>query len=228
MGPVHGTPVSHATDGSGCTLATAAKTLLRQSIPPATAAKTLLRQSIPPATAAKTLLRQSIPPATAAKTLLRQSIPPATAAKTLLRRSTNTSTSPNHCGRCHHPCASKQRCLAGTCATDGCPAGQTSCAGACVDLQRDPNHCGACGRRCNAGESCSAGRCVPSAGMCPPSCGTTADCAPCHTAGDPGNYCCISNLCLYMTGACPSPSGDGSVGGDDAAGDTGAGDGRVD
>jgi hypothetical protein len=38
--------------------------------------------------------------------------------------------------------------------------------------------------------------------MCPSSCRAESDCAPCRTPGDPGNYCCISGLCLYMSGAC--------------------------
>jgi hypothetical protein len=46
----------------------------------------------------------------------------------------------------------------------GCYDGLSSCAGSCVDLQRDNQNCGACGVRCgdDAGEpieACSAGRC---------------------------------------------------------------------
>jgi len=71
----------------------------------------------------------------------------------------------------------------------------------------------------------------PPAGMCPASCRADGDCNPCATPGDPGNYCCISGLCLYMTGACmaPAPDGgsgpgaDGGDGGGGAPGDTGGG-----
>ena len=42
-------------------------------------------------------------------------------------------------------------------------------------------------------------------GMCPASCRADGDCNP-ATPGDPGNYCCISGLCLYMTApAWPRP-----------------------
>ena len=41
-----------------------------------------------------------------------------------------------------------------------CSPGQTLCAGACVELQRDPLHCGACETACAAGEVCDAGRCA--------------------------------------------------------------------
>jgi len=70
-------------------------------------------------------------------------------------------------------------------------------------------------------------------GMCPASCRSDSDCNPCATPGDPGNYCCISGLCLYMTGACAMPAPDGGTGGSDggdggpddsgSGGDTGGG-----
>lgn len=47
----------------------------------------------------------------------------------------------------------------------------------------------------------------PQPASCPSSCGANVDCAPCATPGDPGNYCCVSGLCLYMTGACASDAG---------------------
>jgi hypothetical protein len=59
-------------------------------------------------------------------------------------------------------------------------------------------------------------------GMCPASCRADGDCNPCATPGDPGNYCCISGLCLYMTGACMAPPPDGGSSGGDA-GDSGGG-----
>ena len=39
-------------------------------------------------------------------------------------------------------------------------------------------------------------------GQCPASCATNTDCDRCRAPGETGNYCCISGLCLYMTGAC--------------------------
>ncbi len=63
-------------------------------------------------------------------------------------------------------------------------------------------------------------------GMCPSSCRSDSECNPCVTPGDPGNYCCISGLCLYMTGACMPPAPDGGPpGGDGGPGDGGPGDG---
>ena len=67
----------------------------------------------------------------------------------------------------------------------------------------------------------------PPAGMCPASCRADGDCNPCATPGDPGNYCCISGLCLYMTGACMAPAPDGGTAPADGGGD-GGGDGGTD
>jgi len=61
-----------------------------------------------------------------------------------------------------------------------------------------------------------------STSVCPSSCGSNADCNPCRSAGETGNYCCISGLCLYMTDMCSStvpsdvpPGGGGGDGGGD-------------
>ena len=49
-------------------------------------------------------------------------------------------------------------------AASTCPAGQTECAGVCVDTQTDNNDCGSCGSVCSANPpstaQCSAGRCL--------------------------------------------------------------------
>jgi cysteine-rich repeat protein len=42
----------------------------------------------------------------------------------------------------------------------GCPTGQTSCGGSCVDTQTSTAHCGACNNACGAGQSCVAGTCM--------------------------------------------------------------------
>lgn len=59
-------------------------------------------------------------------------------------------------------------------------------------------------------------------GMCPASCNTNMDCMPCYSPGEMGNYCCVSNLCIFMTGTCsatppppPPPGGDGGTPGPD-------------
>ena len=56
---------------------------------------------------------------------------------------------------------------------------------------------------------------------CPSSCGSDIDCNPCRTSSDPATvrYCCLSGLCISMTGVCPSgmmtPGGsDGGAGAD--------------
>jgi len=114
--------------------------------------------------------------------------------------------------------------VSGICAGATCPSGQTSCAGACVTLQTATRHCGPCGNFCPAGDTCTAGRCAPPAGMCSSSCCAESDCAPCPTPGDPGNYCCISGLCLDTTGACgPVGGADSGPTGGDASPDTSGG-----
>lgn len=61
-------------------------------------------------------------------------------------------------------------------------------------------------------------------GDCPASCTTSAECDPCRTADTPDTvrYCCISGLCVSMTGSCSVPgdvpmsdgTGDAAEGGD--------------
>ncbi len=71
-------------------------------------------------------------------------------------------TNVNHCGRCGMACAARPgmtvACVAGVCEYR-CPAGQTDCAVACVDLQFDVASCGMCGRRCATGMFCVRGVC---------------------------------------------------------------------
>lgn len=101
-----------------------------------------------------------------------------------------------------------------------CAAGQTRCASACVDLERDPANCGACGTRCDAlpgvrGDQvrCEGGRCVLS-GAC------TADRADCDR--DPSNGCeadlsaspncgACGTACTGATPVCAMRAGDGGV-----------------
>lgn len=75
-----------------------------------------------------------------------------------------------------------------------------------ADLATSPLHCGACGRACASGEVCTAGRCVVATPVCPPVCATSADCAACSRPGDPGAYCCMSSVCVYVsTAVCAAP-----------------------
>ncbi|MBI3447522.1 MAG: hypothetical protein HY049_01180 [Acidobacteria bacterium] len=47
------------------------------------------------------------------------------------------------------------------CTQGGCPAGQMSCGGLCVDSHTDPANCGACDNACAIGETCKTGTCQP-------------------------------------------------------------------
>lgn len=42
--------------------------------------------------------------------------------------------------------------------------------------------------------------------VCPASCGASSECDPCRTSDTPSTvqYCCISGLCVSMTGTCPT------------------------
>lgn len=40
------------------------------------------------------------------------------------------------------------------------------------------------------------------AGSCPSVCTRSEECDVCGTPGDPGGYCCIAGLCLYMSASC--------------------------
>jgi hypothetical protein len=57
----------------------------------------------------------------------------------------------------------------------GCPTGQTSCSGGCVDLTANQSNCGQCGFPCAATQTCLNSQCVASSG---PDAGTTTTCLP--------------------------------------------------
>lgn len=89
-------------------------------------------------------------------------------------------------------------CPTGAACTEGecvCPSGTTACGGACVDTQRSDAHCGRCGITCVAPSTCYRGGCaVP---ICPSSCTSHSQCAPCASPGDTGSYCCIRPVPLH-------------------------------
>jgi hypothetical protein len=70
-----------------------------------------------------------------------------------------------------------------------CPAGQTVCAGECVDLQNDTQNCGRCGDACGEDQSCQAGSCQCAQGLalCGDACVSlqTSD----ENCGNCGNKC---------------------------------------
>ena len=73
-----------------------------------------------------------------------------------------------------------------------------------ADTMNDRLNCGACGHACASTEICQFSLCTRRPGDCPPSCRATAECGGCAVPGEPGIYCCISGLCLFMPGAtCP-------------------------
>ncbi len=104
------------------------------------------------------------------------------------------------CGACGTRCEGATPVCDGLtrqCAT-GCSAGQTRCAGSCVDVQTNRDHCGACDQRCalaNATAACVAGACAiatcnegfadcdrnPSNG-CEVTLGSAANCTGCGAA----------------------------------------------
>ncbi|MEZ4411031.1 MAG: MXAN_6577-like cysteine-rich protein, partial [Polyangiales bacterium] len=84
-----------------------------------------------------------------------------------------------------------------------CPAGQTACGSACVNIRADDNNCGACGTVCSGGESCMSGACACPAGQC--SCGGA--CVNVRTdnnnCGACGNACGAGQSCSNGVCACP-------------------------
>lgn len=94
-----------------------------------------------------------------------------------------------------------------TSSATSCPAGQTDCGGACVDLQVDPMHCGACSDSCISGATCSAGHC----GCPPPTTSCGIGCV--NIQSDAGNCGACGHRCglgSCVAGACQC-SGDPTV-----------------
>jgi hypothetical protein len=105
--------------------------------------------------------------------------------------------------------------------TAGCPSGQTSCGGACVDLNTDTNNCGECGVCCVVGASCVATG-TPPKGLCScpiptTMCGihcvnTQSDAANCGACGRScGLGTCATGLCTCNASPttvtmCPLPA----------------------
>lgn len=67
-------------------------------------------------------------------------------------------TDPNNCGICGNKCGPGVACIDGKC---GCPPGQTSCNGGCVDLSNDDDNCGACEFKCRNNQPQDAGALPP-------------------------------------------------------------------
>lgn len=100
-----------------------------------------------------------------------------------------------------------------TTAPGGCPKGQTSCGGACIDTQTDPNHCGACGTACDASLVCASGACCLADEICNGACTDVLsdpnNCGACGTTCG-ANQTCAGGGCLT---SCPDGQMDCGDGG---------------
>lgn len=95
--------------------------------------------------------------------------------------------------------------------TGGCSAGETRCAGVCVDLSSHETHCGACLQACRAEQTCVQGECVPMPSecamgltQCPPACvdlsSDPANCGACGSTCTAGRACVMAK-CQCRPGA---------------------------
>ena len=108
-------------------------------------------------------------------------------------------------------CKAGEVCKAGKCEVS-CQAGQTNCAGTCVDLLTNLINCGACGNKCKAGEVCFSGKCggycgtgyTNCAGTCVDLLTSTKNCGSC------GNDCGSSGKCV--SGVCKAACAPGFTG----------------
>ena len=123
-------------------------------------------------------------------------------------------------------CATGTECCTGTCAGGKCcPAGETNCNGACVNLKTDENNCNECGRVCSGGRSCCNGFCVntqiseTNCGECGKRCAAgqtccggkcvdtetdTNNCGTCAEVCGPNQNCQGGDCCLKLRSACQS------------------------
>ncbi len=126
---------------------------------------------------------------------------------------TNTAHNPRHCGQCGKACSPGLLCSSSVCAPS-CSAGETLCAGDCVNVASSAAHCGRCDRacpsptdgvavcaagicniRCNAGYRMCGGTCqAESATSCGPGCAVCT--APLH-----GASVCQSGTCSFVCAA---------------------------
>ena len=78
-------------------------------------------------------------------------------------RCVDTSSDPEHCGRCNQACVgpvnSTTRCEAARCEIV-CYIGFEVCQGSCIDVKTDPLNCGGCGLTCKGNRACVGGQCT--------------------------------------------------------------------
>ena len=101
----------------------------------------------------------------------------------------NLKNSNKHCGRCHNPCSSGQKCQNGMCksGTVSCGASEVDCGGVCRRINSDNEHCGRCYNRCASGQSCQSGVCKLSTVTCPTG---EKDCGGfCRNTSKDNNHC---------------------------------------
>ena len=119
-------------------------------------------------------------------------------------------------------CGSSGQSVQGTGgAASQCPAGQTLCAGQCVDTRSDLGNCGECGASCPSGQTCSVGVCGCASGLT--ACG--AECVDLKSnaknCGACGAACATGETCA--DGVCTDSSSNGIGGADGTGGGASAG-----
>jgi len=116
---------------------------------------------------------------------------------------TDTLSNGVHCGACNRRCAAGTSCSRGACVA-GCPAGQTTCSGSCVDPATNPAHCGGCDRACPTGANATA---TCSGGVCGLACAPGFD----NCDGNAANGCETpltgTANCGRCGRSCPAPEG---------------------
>lgn len=112
-----------------------------------------------------------------------------------------------NCGACGTSCAAGNSCCAGkcvnlqedenscgACGAPTCARGSTCCKGMCVDTMQDGTSCGACGTTCMSGQTCCGGQCVDTKND-PKHCGTCTN--ACSMGAQPG--CCDGSCVDFLS-----------------------------
>lgn len=115
-------------------------------------------------------------------------------------------------GREWKSCSSNDNTVLTVASETVCSAGQTSCGGACKNLQTDTANCGACGNTCTSAQTCTAGVCTTTTTTCTTgqtACGNvcknlqtdSSNCGACGNACATGQTC-TNGGCVTSTVTC--------------------------